>query len=196
MNVFAAKELEAADLLALARLDDDGAPPAVTPPPARDGRGRHAIPFAGAVARVREALRAQGFGVLTEIDVQATLRDKLGVNMEPYLVLGACNPSLAHQALSTGRRIGLLLPCTVVIRTEASRTVIEALDPQPMVAVAGEPSLQPSLARQRPGSERHRTPCEKRTGLFRRPWARRHRHAARGPKTLSGMTIVPASDTP
>ena len=110
MNVFAAKELEAADLLALARLDDDGAPPAVTPPPARDGRGRHAIPFAGTVARVREALRAQGFGVLTEIDVQATLRDKLGVNMEPYLVLGACNPSLAHQALSTGRRIGLLLP--------------------------------------------------------------------------------------
>ena len=56
MNVFAAKELEAADLLALARLDDDGAPPAVTPPPARDGRGRHAIPFADAVARVREAL--------------------------------------------------------------------------------------------------------------------------------------------
>ena len=63
--------------------------------------------------------------------------------MEPYLILGACNPSLAHQALSTGRRIGLLLPCNVVIRTEANRTVIEALDPQTMVAVAGEPSLQP-----------------------------------------------------
>jgi uncharacterized protein (DUF302 family) len=90
---------------------------------------RTAAPSADAVARVREALRAQGFGVLTEIDVQATLRDKLGVDMEPHLILGACNPSLAHQALNTGRRIGLLLPCNVVVRTEASRTVIEALDP-------------------------------------------------------------------
>jgi uncharacterized protein (DUF302 family) len=95
------------------------------------------------VARVREALRAQGFGVLIGIDVLATLRDKLGVDMEPYLILGACNPSLAHQALNTGRRIGLLLPCNVVIRAEASRIVIEALDPQAMVAAAGEPSLQP-----------------------------------------------------
>jgi hypothetical protein len=63
--------------------------------------------------------------------------------MEPYFILDACNPSPAYQALNTGRRIGLLLPCNVVIRTVASRTVIEALDPQTMVAVAGEPSLQP-----------------------------------------------------
>ncbi len=104
---------------------------------------RTAAPFADAVARVREALQAQGFGVLTEIDVQATLRDKLGVDMEPYLILGACNPSLAHQALNADRRIGLLLPCNVVVRTEDNQTVIEALDPQAMVAVAGEPSLQP-----------------------------------------------------
>ena len=75
--------------------------------------------------------------MLTEIDVQPTLRDKLGVDMEPYLILGACNPSLAYQALNNGRRIGLLLPCDVVIRTEANRIVIEALDPQTMVAVAG-----------------------------------------------------------
>ena len=104
---------------------------------------RTAAPFADAVARVREALQARGFGVLTEVDVQATLRDKLDVDMEPYLILGACNPSLAHQALNADRRIGLRLPCNVVVRTEAGQTVIEALDPQAMVAVAGEPSLQP-----------------------------------------------------
>ena len=100
-------------------------------------------PFAEAAARVRDALKAQGFGVLTEIDVQATLRDKLGADMEPYLILGACNPPLAHRALSADRRIGLLLPCNVVVRAEAGQTVIEALDPQAMVAVAGEAALQP-----------------------------------------------------
>ena len=100
-------------------------------------------PFAEAVAQVRDALKAQGFGVLTEIDVQATLRDKLGEDMEPYLILGACNPPLAHKALSSDRKIGLLLPCNVVVRTEGGQTVIEALDPQAMVAVAGEASLQP-----------------------------------------------------
>jgi uncharacterized protein (DUF302 family) len=104
---------------------------------------RTSAPFAQAVARIREALKAQGFGVLTEIDVQATLRDRLGEEMEEYLILGACNPPLAHRALSADRRIGLLLPCNVVIRTEAGQTVIEALDPQAMVAVTGEPSLQP-----------------------------------------------------
>ena len=104
---------------------------------------RTSAPFAQAVARVREALKAQGFGVLTEIDLQATLRDRLGEEMEQYLILGACNPPLAHRALSADRRIGLLLPCNVVIRTEAGQTVVEALDPQAMVAVTGEPSLQP-----------------------------------------------------
>src|SRR5271157_5440881 len=104
---------------------------------------RTAPPFADAVARVREALQAQGFGVLTEIDVQATLRDKLGVDLEPYLILGACSPPLAHQALNADRRIGLLLPCNVVVRTEASQTVIEALDPQTMLAVTGMPQKGP-----------------------------------------------------
>ena len=117
--------------------------------------------------------------MLTEIDVQATLGDKRGADMEPCLILGACDPSPAHQALNTGRRIGLLLPCNVVIRTEASRTVIEALDPQAIVAVEGSRRSSPSLMRQRPGSERHRTPCEKRTELLRRARACRHRHAAR-----------------
>ncbi len=104
---------------------------------------RMLAPFGEAVARVRDALRAQGFGVLTEIDVQATLREKLGEEMEQYVILGACNPALAHRALSADRRIGLLLPCNVVVRAEAGQTVIEALDPQAMVAVAGEASLQP-----------------------------------------------------
>jgi uncharacterized protein (DUF302 family) len=104
---------------------------------------RSALPFAQAVARVRAALKAQGFGVLTEIDVQATLRDKLGEDMEPYLILGACNPPLAHRALSADRSIGLLLPCNVVVRAGSGQTVIEALDPQTMIAVAGEPALQP-----------------------------------------------------
>jgi uncharacterized protein (DUF302 family) len=100
-------------------------------------------PFAEAVARVRNALKAQGFGVLTEIDVQATLRDKLGQDMEDYLILGACNPPLAHQALTIDPSIGLLLPCNVVVRTDAGQTIIEALDPQTMVTVTGQPSLKP-----------------------------------------------------
>jgi uncharacterized protein (DUF302 family) len=100
-------------------------------------------PFAEVVARVREALKAQGFGVLTEIDVQATMRDKLGEDMEPYLILGACNPPLAHRALTADRTIGLLLPCNLVVRTAGGQTIVEALDPQVMVEVTGEPSLKP-----------------------------------------------------
>jgi uncharacterized protein (DUF302 family) len=100
-------------------------------------------PFAEAAVRVRDALQAQGFGVLTEIDVQATLRDKLGEEMEEYLILGACNPALAHRALAADRRTGLLLPCNVVVRAEAGQTVVEAVDPQTMVAVTGQRSLQP-----------------------------------------------------
>ena len=119
---------------------------------------RTLIPFTEAVARVREALKAQGFGVLTEIDVQATLRDKLGEEMEEYLILGACNPPLAHRALAADRRIGLLLPCNVVIRTEAGQTVIEALDPQTMVAVAG-------AAGPPAGRGRSRDPAPGRAGL-------------------------------
>src|SRR6266498_5061323 len=122
-----------------------------SPKPADDQEGhmdygitiRMPAPFAEAAARVRDALRAQGFGVLTEIDVQATLRDKLGEEMEEYLILGACNPALAHRALAADRRIGLLLPCNVVVRAEAGETVIEAVDPQTMVAVTGQRSLQP-----------------------------------------------------
>jgi uncharacterized protein (DUF302 family) len=99
--------------------------------------------FAQTVIRVRDALKAQGFGVLTEIDVRATLHEKLGEEMEDYLILGACNPPLAHRALSADRRIGMLLPCNVVVRAADGQTVVEALDPQTMIAVADEQELQP-----------------------------------------------------
>ncbi|EON34135.1 hypothetical protein GTC6_04125 [Gordonia terrae C-6] len=104
------------------------------------------VPFDEAVERTRTALADQGFGVLTEIDVQATLKTKLDEDMEPYLILGACNPPLAHRALSVRRQIGLLLPCNVVVRADPDNpgsTLIEAMDPGLMVQVSGEPGLEP-----------------------------------------------------
>ena len=104
---------------------------------------RTPAPFAEAAAQVRDALKAQGFGVLSEIDMRATLRDKLGVDMGDYLILGACNPPLAHRALGIDASIGLLLPCNVVVRADAGQTIVEALDPQTMVASTCQPALQP-----------------------------------------------------
>lgn len=102
-----------------------------------------ALPFPEAVDRVREALREQGFGVLTEIDVKATLHEKLGEEIEDFLILGACNPPLAFQALNVQRSIGLLLPCNVTVRSAPEGTVVEALDPAVMVGVTGERELSP-----------------------------------------------------
>jgi uncharacterized protein (DUF302 family) len=102
--------------------------------------------FDDAVARTREALAEQGFGVLTEIDVKATLKAKLGADMEDYLILGACNPPLAHRAVEANRQIGLLLPCNVVVRTDpdhAGTVLVEAMDPGLLVEVTGEPELRP-----------------------------------------------------
>ena len=101
--------------------------------------------FPEAVARTREALAGQGFGVLTEIDMKATLKAKLDQDMEDYLILGACNPPLAHRAVNVDRQIGLLLPCNVVVRSDPSddnRVLVEAMDPQLLVQVTGEPALQ------------------------------------------------------
>ena len=100
-------------------------------------------PFGEAVARVRAALAGQGFGVLTEIDVTATMRAKLGEQMEDYVILGACNPPFAHQALDIDRSIGLLLPCNIVVRAASDGTVVEALDPQVMVTMSGRAELKP-----------------------------------------------------
>jgi uncharacterized protein (DUF302 family) len=99
-------------------------------------------PFADALARVRDELKVEGFGVLTEIDVAATLREKLGEDVEEYVILGACNPPLAHRALSVDRSIGLLLPCNVVVRATGDGTVVEALDPRIMVNLSNKPELQ------------------------------------------------------
>ncbi len=103
------------------------------------------MPYAEALARTREALAEQGFGVLTEIDVQATLREKLGQEMEPYIILGACNPELAHQALEVDRSIGVLLPCNVVVSGRDGGSMVQILDPQVMASVTELPALQ-SLA--------------------------------------------------
>jgi uncharacterized protein (DUF302 family) len=103
---------------------------------------RTGVPFAEASTRIRDALKAQGFGVLTEIDVQATLREKLGEQMEQYVILGACNPPLAHRALSADRSTGLLLPCNVVVRAASDGTIVEALDPRAIAGVAGLPLLR------------------------------------------------------
>lgn len=102
------------------------------------------LSFEEAVARVREQLAADGFGVLCEIDVQATLKQKLGVDREPYLILGACNPALAHRALEAEPELGVLLPCNVVIYQEDGQTRIAAVDAEQMLSIVGNDELAPT----------------------------------------------------
>jgi uncharacterized protein (DUF302 family) len=99
--------------------------------------------LAEARARVEQALKEQGFGVLTEIDVQATLKKKLGAEFRPYVILGACNPQLAHRALSGDLGVGLLLPCNVALWGEDDGTVVSIADPQSMFQIVNDARLQP-----------------------------------------------------
>jgi uncharacterized protein (DUF302 family) len=98
-------------------------------------------PFDETVTRTREALKAEGFGVLCDIDVQATLKEKLGVDESPYVILGACNPPLAHRALGAERELGLLLPCNVIVYETQGGTKVSAIDPQMMMGMIDNPVL-------------------------------------------------------
>ncbi|ORA63641.1 DUF302 domain-containing protein [Mycobacteroides franklinii] len=101
--------------------------------------------FADAVARTRDALAQEGFGVLTEIDMKATLKAKLNEDMEDYLILGACNPPLAHRAVNADRQIGLLLPCNVIVRSDPDddmSVIVEAMNPQILAEITGEHALR------------------------------------------------------
>ena len=108
-----------------------------------------------AVARATEALAKEGFGVLTEIDVAATLKKKLNVDVPPYRILGACNPQFAHRALQLEPEIGALLPCNVVVRTDAGgRTVVEIMDPAAVLGLVDRPEVEPVAAEVRQRLER------------------------------------------
>lgn len=99
-------------------------------------------PVPAAAERTKAALKEQGFGILTEIDVAATLEEKLGVEVAPYVILGACNPKLAHRALEAEPDVGLLLPCNVVVRAHGERTVVSAVDPQMIADFLDHPELR------------------------------------------------------
>lgn len=104
-----------------------------------------ALDFPAAVERAKQALADEGFGILSEIDVAATMKKKLDVDFRPYVILGACNPPLAHRALTAERDIGLLLPCNVIVYADDTpgHSVIAALDPVVALGVSGNAELQP-----------------------------------------------------
>jgi uncharacterized protein (DUF302 family) len=99
-------------------------------------------PFDSVIADIIERLKAEGFGVLTDIDVQATLKNKIGADMPKYRILGACNPHLAHEALKLENKLGVLLPCNVIVRESADQQVeVAAVDPVNAMERTGNPAL-------------------------------------------------------
>lgn len=114
------------------------------------------LPFEHALGLTREALAAEGFGILTEIDVAGTLKKKLNVEFRPYVILGACNPPLAHRALTAELDIGLLLPCNVIVyqADDPASSVVAALDPVAALSLAGNDAVQPVAAEVRIRLER------------------------------------------
>ena len=106
-------------------------------------RVRLEVPYEEALERVTAALKAEGFGVRTEIDVKATMRKKLDADFRKYVILGACNPPLAHRALSTELEIGLMLPCNVIVYEDDGGSVVSIVDPISMLGVVDSPALKP-----------------------------------------------------
>lgn len=99
------------------------------------------LSYEEAIAATKEALKEEGFGVLTEIDVKKTLKEKIGADFQPYIILGACNPALAFTALQDDIDVGLLLPCNVTVRAEDGKAVISVMDPQVMSQLSAAPGL-------------------------------------------------------
>ena len=113
------------------------------------------LPYPRAVERVREELAKEGFGVLTEIDVSATLKQKIDVDFKPYMILGACNPTLAHKALTAEPDIGLLLPCNVIVYDAgAGKSMVAAMDPIQALDVTGNTRIRPVAEEARSRLER------------------------------------------
>lgn len=104
------------------------------------------VPIDEAIERTTAALKAEGFGVLSRIDVDKTLRDKIGAEMEPYVILGACNPTLAYRGLQAEPELGLLLPCNVIVRQKGAQSVVSIVDPAQMLGVVGDNQVLDEVA--------------------------------------------------
>lgn len=104
------------------------------------------MPYQEAVEKTRAALKEQGFGVLTEIDIKQTMKEKRGVDFRPYVILGACNPPLAERALAAELDLGLLLPCNVVVYETEGGSMVQAMDPEPVLGLVQNPELEPIAA--------------------------------------------------